>query len=267
MPESQIPPHKTPVFKKLCNEVSRASHRFAMLAAGDRVLVGVSGGEDSLMLMHILSRLQQRTPFPFDLIPATVDLGFPGFDLDALARYCREQAWDLQIIRFEGAAMIRDKQLDEQPCSLCSRLRRGQLHALADRLNCNKIALGQHLDDLCVSFLMSLFRGGGLKTMGPHVDADQGSKRLIRPLCQCTKQHIKQAAAAFAFPSIKSCPYGTQLRENGDRHFLEQLLQQLDQGQFKNIRSAMLHSMGDVRLAHLLDQRFLNQNDPDSGKL
>lgn len=266
MPEVQQHPWKTPEFKKLCKDVSRASHKYAMLAPNDRILVGLSGGEDSLMLMHVLTRLQQRTPFHIEIIPATVDLGFPGFDLDSLQRYCRDQSWDLQIITLDGAAMIREKQLEEKPCSLCARLRRGQLHALADRLQCQKIALGQHLDDLCVSFLMSLFRGGGLKTMAPHVHADNGSKRLIRPLCHCTKQQISDAAIGFSFPLIKSCPYGQHLRETGDRYYLEQWLQQLE-GQFKDIRSAMLHSMGDVRLAHLLDQRFLNDVNPDCGKL
>ena len=95
----------------------------------------------------------------------TVDMAFYSFGLPGLGAYCQSQGWDWESVTIPGQSLLVDKNAEERPCSLCSRLRRGQLHAAADRLNCNKIALGQQLDDLCVSFLMALFRGGGLKTM------------------------------------------------------------------------------------------------------
>ena len=163
---------------------------------------------------------------------------------------------------------MKEKGAEDRPCAMCSRLRRGKLHGLADQLNCNKIALGQQLDDLCVSLLLAMFRGGGLKTMGANVPADAATKRLIRPLCLVTKARIHEAALIADYPKIKSCPYEEKLRDDGDRFYLEQLLNTLH-ARFKDVRSAMLHAMGDVRLAHLLDTRYWHADDadPDEGKL
>ncbi len=259
-------PTRSKAFRKLCKAAAAASRQFRMLDAGDRLLVGISGGEDSLMLMHVLVHLQQRTPFPFTILPAVIDLEFTTLDRPALQRYAQTQKWPLHWVRLSGADILTAKNAEQKPCALCSRLRRGQLHKLAGELNCNKIVLGHHLDDLCSSFLLALFRGGGLKTMGPNVTADAASKRLIRPLCLLTKAEIHQAAESFQFPEIRSCPYADALKRDGDRFYLEQLLNTLEL-KFKNVRSCMLHSLGDIRIAHLLDQRFLFRDDPDEGKL
>ncbi len=254
------------LLQKLCKEASHTVRRFNMIEAGDRILVGLSGGEDSLTLMHVLSRMQRRAPFHFDLFAVTVDMGYGVFDRQGLADYCQRQNWPWELITLPGQQLLQEKEAEKRPCSLCSRLRRGQLHGAADRLSCNKIALGQQADDLCVSLLMALFRGGGLKTMGANVAADGSSKRLIRPLCMTAKSQIHEYALLMDYPAVRSCPYQKTLQEQGDRHCLEQLLQQLEP-RFRDIRSAMLHSMGDVRLAHLLDERYLNASDPDHGKL
>ena len=256
-------------FKQLCRVVSEAVNRYAMLAEGDRVLVGLSGGEDSMTLMHAMGQLQRRAPIRFEVVAATVDMGFASFDAEALRQYCQQWQWPWEYVQMPGAELLREKGAEERPCAMCSRLRRGQLHAVADRLGCNKIALGQQLDDLCVSMLMALFRGGGLKTMGPNVAADAGTKRLIRPLCMLSKERIRKFSAKMAYPRVRSCPFHERLLAEGDRHYLEKLLEQLE-GRFQNVRGAMLKGMGDVRLAHLLDKRYLdftNTTDPDDGKL
>ncbi len=259
-------PERSKAFRKLCKVAASASKQFHMLEAGDRLLVGISGGEDSLMLMHVLVYLQQRAPFPFAILPAVIDLEFTTLDRPALQQYALAQNWPLHWVKLSGADILTAKNAEQKPCPLCSRLRRGQLHKLAGELSCNKIVLGHHLDDLCTSFLLALFRGGGLKTMGPNVAADAASKRLIRPLCLLTKAEIHQAAQGFEFPQIRSCPFEDALKRDGDRFFLEQLLNTLEL-KFKNVRSCMLHSLGDIRIAHLLDQRFLFRDDPDEGKL
>ena len=260
-------PARTAPFRRLLQKVARDSADFKLFAPGDRILVGISGGEDSLMLMHLLTALEKRLPFPIEVIPATIDLNFPGFRGELLQRYCASQGWGLQYRKIDGIQqLISDKSGGEPPCAICSRLRRGKLHGLMEELNCNKLALGQHLDDLCASFLIALFRGGGLKTMGPNVAADGGKARLIRPLWGCLKSEIHSVAQLFGFPKIRSCPYEKILREKGDRHFMGELLKSL-QGRFPDIQAAMRHSMGDLRLGHLLDRRFLGPNDPDAGKL
>lgn len=259
---------KNTTFKKICREAANAASRFNMIEDGDKILVGISGGEDSITLMHVLQHIQKHAPFRFSITAATVDMDFAGFNIAALEEYCRNWGWDWQNIHMPGQALLKDKGAEQRPCALCSRLRRGQLHALADKLNCNKIALGQQLDDLCVSLLMALFRGGGLKTMGPNVAADSASKRLIRPLCTVRKSLIHQLGIAMEYPKIRSCPYEEMLKKDGDRAFLEELLAKLEL-RFKDICGTMLKAMGDVRLAHLLDTRYLSftEEDPDKGKL
>jgi tRNA 2-thiocytidine biosynthesis protein TtcA len=243
-------------FGRLCVHVGHAVRDYRMIADGDRILVGLSGGEDSLVLMHVLHYLQRRAPVRFEIFSATVDMGFPGYDAPALVAYCARQGWQHEVIRFDGVSVLAEKNTAKRPCALCSRLRRGKLHGAADRLGCNKIALGQQLDDLVASTLMSLFRGHGLKTMGPHVPADAGSKRLIRPLCYVPKTLVHEAALEFAFPTVKSCPYLHLLDESGDRAFILRLLEDLD-GHFPNLRQNILASLKCVETEHLLDTRFL----------
>jgi tRNA 2-thiocytidine biosynthesis protein TtcA len=243
------------VFAKVCRRVAHAIDDFDMISDGDRIIVGLSGGEDSMLLMHILTHLQRRSPVRFDLLAVTVDMSFATFDVNALTQYCEHLNWPLEIARLDGESILKDKDAETRPCALCSRLRRGQLHAVADRTGFNKIALGHQLDDICVSFLLSLFRGQGLKTMGPHVAADAGTKRLIRPLCYVEKSLVHTAAARFDFPAIKSCPYIEQLEADGDRAAIERLLGDLEP-RFHNIRRTMLRSLRDLRPDHLLDTRF-----------
>ena len=259
---------KHPLFRKLCSEAAKAASKYNMLQDGDRVLVGISGGEDSLTLMHVLDNLRMRAPFHITLFAATVDMDFTTFNVAALEEYSRQFGWDWRCVRINGGQqLLKEKNAEERPCALCSRLRRGQLHAVADTLNCNKIALGQQLDDLCASLLMALFRGGGLKTMGPNVPADAASKRLIRPLSTIRKSMIHEFAEFMEYPIVRSCPYEDKLAEDGDRAYVERLLETLGE-RFGDVRSAMLRSMGDIRLAHLLDLRYLNDAiDPDNGKL
>ena len=257
---------KHPIFKKLCSEAAKAAAKYDMLHEGDRVLVGISGGEDSLTLMHVLDHLRLRAPFKFTLYAVTVDMDFASFKVELLRDYCLAQGWDWRCVTLADQELLKSKQAEERPCALCSRLRRGQIHAVADQLGCNVIALGQQLDDLCASLLMALFRGGGLKTMGPNVPADGSTKRLIRPLCTIRKALIHELALLMEYPSIRSCPYEEKLKEDGDRAYLENLLTQLD-AHFGDVKGAMLTSMSDVRLAHLLDTRYLSGIETDAGKL
>lgn len=229
---------------------------FNMIENGDRLLIGISGGVDSMMLMHVLTRFQKRAPIAFELFAVTIDEGFSGLDHAPLAAYAEQQDWNLKIINAPIATLVTEKGAQDHPCGLCARLRRGFIHRTADELNCNKLVLGHHRDDLCVSLLMSLFRGKGIKTMSPNIAADGASKRLIRPLCYAPKKLIEQSAKSYDLPVVGCCDYTDQLEQNGDRAYLENLLQSLEK-KFPTIGQTMLHSMGDLRPETLLDKRFL----------
>lgn len=241
-------------FAQLCRLTGKAVMDYEMIQDGDRLLVGISGGVDSMMLMHVLDRLQKRAPVTFELFAVTIDEGFEGIIHAPLVNYAKEQDWNLKIIKTPISKLIIEKEVEKRPCGLCSRLRRGFIHGYADEIGANKLVLGQHRDDLCVSLLMGLFRGTGLKTMSPNTTADRGTKRVIRPLCYAPKDLIETCAQAYEFPDVGACDYSEQLDKQGDRARLERLLKQLEHD-FPHIGKSMLHSMMDVRPDYLLDKR------------
>lgn len=249
-------PARNPRFRALARLVGEAIGTYRMVEEGDRILVGFSGGKDSTSLMHLLAHLQRRAPVRFTLVAATFDPGFPGLKMAEIAEYCRRQGWEHRTIACPVHELVQQRSLQGSPCSFCSRLRRGYLYRLSEEIGATKLALGQHLDDACASLLMSLFRGGGLKTMGPNVLGNQGRIRLIRPLCLVEEAELAQLARELEYPDFGRCEYETALDAEGDRAFLENLVAQLE-GRFANIRQHMLHSLRDVRPLHLYDPRHL----------
>ena len=246
-------------YAQLCRLTGKAVIDYKMIQEGDRLLVGISGGVDSMMLMHVLTRLQKRAPIKFEIFGVNINEGFEGLNHAPLAAYAKEHGWNLKIIDTPIARLITEKEAEDRPCALCSRLRRGFIHGYANELKANKLVLGQHRDDLCVSLLMGLFRGTGLKTMSPNTSADNGTKRVIRPLCYAPKDLIETCAETFDFPDLGKCDYSDQLDESGDRAKLERLLKKLEPD-FPNLGKHMLKSMQDVRPAYLLDKKHLDLN-------
>ncbi len=248
-------PEKTAAFSRICRLAGKAVGRYRMIAGGEKILVGVSGGKDSLMLMHVLAYMQRRSPVKFQLVPAVFDPGFPGFGLDVLQEYCRKHGWELQVLSLNMEQIIREKNI-KSPCMMCSRLRRGLLYSLAGKLNCSRLALGQHLDDIEASFLMSLARGQGITTMGPNVPAESAGLRVIRPLALVPEALIKEAAAAFNLPVCGKCIYEPELDRDGDRAYFKKQLDMLE-ARIPHVRSNILRSLGNIQTEYLLDERFL----------
>ncbi len=240
----------------LCRMAGRAIADYRMIVDGDRILLGISGGKDSLLLAHVLYVLQRRAPVRFELFCATFDPGFPDFGATEIAAYCRAQNWDHRVVSLPVADWLRESGEGKTPCVLCSRLRRGKLYALAEELGCGKLGLGQHLDDIEASFLMSLFRGQGLTTMGPNVAAKTRPVRVIRPLAYVPEQRLREAASAMELPIKGKCPYGTELAENGDRAWAGQLMESIAE-RIPDVRSQMLHSLQKIEAENLLDPSFL----------
>lgn len=241
---------------KIYKQAGAAIGDYSMIRDGDSILAGVSGGKDSLLLLHVLARLRDRAPVRFSLHAATFDPGFPGFGTEETGRFCEDLGVPHHIIRLNVRNVIERTGTSARPCILCSRLRRGHLYALAKRLSCSKLALGHHLDDIAVSFLISLCRGGGLTTMGPNVPSDDKTIRVIRPLAYVEEKTTLRAAAMLRLPLRGGCIYKQQLEESGDRAYFKRLLRQMElrvPGLLQNIR----RSLSDLRPEYLLDPRFL----------
>ena len=197
--------------KKLANKVLRAVLQHGMLRPGDRVLLGLSGGKDSLCLLHVLHALQKRTPFKWELGACTVDPKADGFDPSPLIPYLAKlgipyfyEAQDLLAIAEPCMAKEGNR---VSICSFCSRMKRGVLYATARREGYNVLAMAQHLDDLAESFLMSALHNGALRSMKAHYLIDAKDIRVIRPLAYVREVEAEAFSEAAHLPIIsETCP-------------------------------------------------------------
>lgn len=193
--------------KSILRKVGRAIADFDLIRDGDRILLGVSGGKDSLSLLHILLHLKTYAPVRFELGALTVDPEVEGFDPSSLVRYYEslgiEGYYEQQPIMEQAKTRMKGSSF----CAYCSRMKRGIMYNAARRGNYNVLALAQHLDDLAESFLMSAFHGGQLRTMKAHYLNDAGDIRIIRPLVYCRERQTGDFAQAADLPVIPdSCP-------------------------------------------------------------
>lgn len=239
-------------FKKLCRIAGETCIRYRLISDGDRILVGLSGGKDSFILMHLLEHLRRHAPVDFTVTAATFDPGFENFNADMTAGYCKEHNWEHRIIKMDIPAVISEKGMDEAPCVLCSRLRRGKLYGLANSLQCGKLALGQHLDDIITSFFMSVCRGQGITSMAPKVTPQNPDHpTVIRPLALVPESLIVECAAEFGLPEkTGKCRYEKLVKE-GDRAAFAQLVNDLAE-KIPGLRSNIANSLSRVEADHLL---------------
>ena len=178
-----------------------------MIRDGDRILLGLSGGKDSLSLLQVLLHLQRHAPVRFDLGALTVDPEIAGFDPSPLKDYVAS----LGVPYFYISQPIQEQALESMDgnsfCAFCARMKRGIMYTTARKQGYNVLALAQHLDDLAESFLMSAFHGGRLQTMKAHYRNDAGDVRVIRPLVYVRERQTAAFAAAAVLPVIPdSCP-------------------------------------------------------------
>lgn len=193
--------------KILLRRAGRAIGDFKMIRDGDRVLLGLSGGKDSLTLLHTLFHFQRHAPIRFHVGAVTIDPLADGFDPSPLIPYMD----NLRVPYFyrrepimEAAQLHMTK---NSYCAFCARMKRGVMYDAARKQGYNVIALAQHLDDLAESFLMSAFHGGQLKTMKAHYRIDAGDLRVIRPLVYVRERQTQDFAKAVSLPVVsETCP-------------------------------------------------------------
>jgi len=196
--------------KKLCRLVGMAVQDFSMIKEGDRVLVAVSGGKDSLTLVHVLQMLQKKSPVKFTVGAVTVDPQTPEYDPSVLKVYFKALGvpyfYESQAILDNAKACMIDSK-KASICAYCSRMKRGVLYNACRREGFNVLAMGQHLDDLAESFLMSAFHNGALRTMKAHYTNDTGDLRIIRPLVHVRERLCREYATVADLPIIdENCP-------------------------------------------------------------
>ncbi len=227
--------------KSLLRKVGRAIADYQMIQQGDRILLGVSGGKDSLSLLQILCHLQSYAPVRFELGVITVDPQVEGFDPAPLKDYYDALGvpwfYQQQPIMEEATSRLDGDSF----CAYCARMKRGIMYATCRRQGYNVLALAQHLDDLAESLMMSIFHAGQLRTMKARYQNDEGDVRIIRPLVYCRETQTGAFALDAGLPIIPdSCP--ACFTAPTQRAYMKQLLCR-EERQNKHLFANILHAM------------------------
>ncbi len=227
--------------QKLLGYIRSAVQDYNMIEDGDRIAVGLSGGKDSVALLAALAKLRTFYPKKFELVAVTLDMRFGGEDTDysALEELCESLDVPYVIKRTQLAEVIFDLRQESNPCSLCARMRRGILHDAAKENNCNKIALGHHLDDVAETFMMNLLRGGTVDCFSPVTYLSRKDLYMIRPMIYARESDCARAVRRGELPVVKSkCPAdGVTAREQA-----KQLLNSLEK-EYGDVRNKILGAM------------------------
>lgn len=187
--------------------MGRAISSFRMIADGDRVMVAVSGGQDSISLLWLLRERLKRIPIRYDIIAVHVELGFGPSTGKSLKDFFIRNAFDHAIINTRFGPLAHSDKNRENPCFLCSRLKRKAIFEKAAELKCNKVAFGHHKDDVIETFFLNLFFAGSASTIQPVQEFFRGALTLIRPLYLLDEARIKVYADKMGFPELQSgCP-------------------------------------------------------------
>ena len=195
--------------QRLTGLVRKAVQDYEMIAPGDRVLVGVSGGKDSVALTVALGRLRAYLGVPFTVQAVTLDPCFGGVQTDysPLAALFEQENIPYEVRRTDIGPVVFDYRKEQNPCALCAKLRRGTLHTAAQQLGCNKVALGHHLDDAVETFYMNLWREGRIGCFSPVTYLSRRDLTMIRPLLLASEHEVHHAVRRECLPVIKSrCP-------------------------------------------------------------
>lgn len=227
--------------KTILRQSGRAIADYQMIRDQDRILVAVSGGKDSLSLLHILAHFQRHAPVRFQLGVITVDPQIDGFDPSPLNSYYQMLALPGFYESHPMLELAKQHMKKDSFCSYCSRIKRGIMYRVAREQNYNVLALGQHLDDLAESFLMSAFHGGQLRTMKAHYLNDSGDVRVIRPLVYTRERQTSDFAKSAALPVIAdTCP--ACFSKPTQRQYMKELLHKEEHNN-KNLFKTLLTTL------------------------
>ena len=238
---------------QLRGAVGRCIDDYRMIAAGDRVMVCLSGGKDSYTLLDILLSLQRSAPVLFELLAVNLDQKQPGFPAHVLPAYLEARGVPYRVIVQDTYSVVkRVVPTGRTMCGLCSRLRRGALYRFATENGITKIALGHHRDDIVETLFLNLFFGGRLKAMAPKLLSDDGRHVVIRPLAYVAEREIARYARGRDFPLIPCKLCGSQ--ENLQRVAVKRMLAGWEQ-EFPGRTESIFSALRNVEPEHLADPR------------
>ncbi len=204
----------------------KAIDDYHMIDAGDKIAIGISGGKDSIALLHALNGLKRFYPNSFDIVAITVDLGFKNVDFAKIKALTEELGVEYHIVSTDIAQIIFEDRKESNPCSLCAKMRKGALNQLAKELGCNKIAYAHHKDDLVETMLMSFIYEGRIHTFSPKTYLDRMDLTVIRPLMYMNEADVIGFINKMELPVLKSpCPVDGYTK----REYVKELIRTINQ--------------------------------------
>lgn len=211
--------------QQVMSYVRRALDDYHMIQEGDRIAVGISGGKDSLTLLYALHGLKRFYPKRFEIHAVTVDLGFQNLNLEKIKQLCEELEVPYTIVKTDIADIVFNQRGEENPCSLCAKMRKGALNQAIKEAGCNKVAYAHHKDDVVETMLMSLIFEGRFHTFSPVTYLDRMDLTVIRPLMYMNEADVIGFVNKHNVPVVKSpCPADGHTK----REYVKQLLRRLN---------------------------------------
>lgn len=208
--------------QKLLSKARKAIQDFDMIQENDKIAVGLSGGKDSLTLLHILKNYQRFSPQKFELIAITLNPG--GVDNSPLYKLCKDLDIEFHEVQTDIKEIVFDIRKEKNPCSLCANLRRGALNGVAEAHGCNKVALGHHQDDVIETFFLSLFYEGNIHTFSPTTYLSRKNIVTIRPMIYVTEKDIKSFVKRNPVPIMKKT---CEMDGKSKREYMKDLIKSL----------------------------------------
>ena len=226
--------------EKLLSKMRQAINDYNLIENGDKIAVGLSGGKDSLTLLHLLNSYRKFSPEKFELIAITLNPG--KVDNSPLHKLCKDLEIEFHEIQTDIQEIVFDIKKEKNPCSLCAKLRRGILNSTAENLGCSKVALGHHKDDAVETLMLSISYEGRVNCFSPKTLMDKNAITLIRPMVYISEVSIKSIAKKYNFPIITNpCPADKKTK----REDIKDLISELDNripGFKKNLFGALTNS-------------------------
>ena len=210
--------------RKLMSDLRKCIKDYQMLEPNDRVVVGISGGKDSLVLLRLMAELRDHSAVPFELQAVTLNMGYVEMDFSPVADLCKKLNVPYTIRDTQIREIIFDIRKEENPCALCAKLRRGILNETAVALGANKVALGHHFDDAIETFALSLIYEGRLNSFLPVTYLDRTGLTLIRPMLYIREKTIANFAVRQNLPIVQNpCPADKNTRREDVKALLYEL--------------------------------------------
>jgi tRNA 2-thiocytidine biosynthesis protein TtcA len=236
------------VAKEMKRLMGKAIHSRDMIREGDHIMVAVSGGKDSLSLLWLLRERLKRVPILYRLTAVHVDPGFGANSAEAMQDFFGVHGFQFRVIRSDFGPLAHSPENRENPCFLCSRLRRKALFSLAEEMGCNKIAFGHHKDDIIETFFMNVFYGASVSTMMPVQEFFEGKLHVIRPLFMVDSDLIRRYATLMGWEAIDlGCPTAGSSKREEIKNMLNQFYRSN-----RKIKGNIFHALQNVRPEYLL---------------